>query len=348
MIAMPRALRHLAITLALWIGGRTLILALPVPPPGEAPHAMRNTVPVAQAGGSSGYFLAAFLLSPSADSQSRALPVTESGAGGDASLPRIAARPTVIDDLEENPVRRSTAPKLVRAAFHIPNAKPRWIGESGDMPRLSLSAWSIYRPETGVPRLSPSGQLGGSQIGIRVQRRLIDSGRRLSLSLNLRASAPLKGRRGKEAALGVSARRAGRVALELLVERRAGLDGGGRDAFAALAATGFDDFRLPGKVLLSGYGQAGVVGARKRDGFVDGAVRVERDAGAIGGANVRIGVVLAGAKQPGVSRLDIGPSAALRFRIGRAGGRIGGEWRYRIAGAARPGSGPAITLGLDY
>jgi hypothetical protein len=211
----------------------------------------------------------------------------------------------------------------------------------------SLSGYALVRPGGGNAGIVPNGQLGGGQTGLRAQRMLVGSGR-FSLSANGRVSAPLGQRVGKEAGLGLALRRSGRVPVELLVERRIALDRGGRDAFAALVAGGFDDLRLPGRLLLSGYAQAGVIGLKRRDGFVDGAIRAERDLLTVGKTGIRVGALLAGARQPHVSRLDVGPEIAARFRLAGASVRLGAEWRERIGGNAAPGSGPAITFGLDY
>lgn len=117
---------------------------------------------------------------------------------------------------------------------------------------------------------------------------------------------------------------------------------------AALLVSGVDDLRLPKGALLSGYLQAGVVGLNSRDGFVDGSARIEKPLLHIGKARFRLGAGVWGAVQPGVSRLDVGPSLASTFRLGRTGVRVSGEWRQRVAGKALPGSGPALTVGVDY
>lgn len=99
-----------------------------------------------------------------------------------------------------------------------------------------------------------------------------------------------------------------------------------------------------GPLLIDAYAQAGVVGIRSRDGFVDGAVRL----GIPIGDRIRLGVGGWGALQPGASRADFGPQAS--YRLSTLGGtaRISAEWRMRVAGDARPGSGPALTLATDF
>ncbi len=213
--------------------------------------------------------------------------------------------------------------------------------------KLSVSAYALIRPGGPMAGIATNGQLGGSQAGVRVQRSLVRSGRFL-LSANGRFSAPIEQSIGKEAGFGLAIRRSGRVPAEFLVERRAALDKGARNAVAVLFATGIDDFRLPGKIRVSAYGQAGVVGLKNRDKFVDGAVRAERGLLTLGRADIRLGAVVAGASQPGVSRLDLGPSLSGRFRVAGTSVRVATEWRERIAGNAQPGSGPTVTLGFDY
>jgi hypothetical protein len=55
-----------------------------------------------------------------------------------------------------------------------------------------------------------------------------------------------------------------------------------------------------------------------------------------------------GAVQRGVQRLDIGPTLVTSVPIGALQARIALDWRQRIAGNARPGSGIALTLGSDF
>lgn len=212
--------------------------------------------------------------------------------------------------------------------------------------RWSLAAWTFVRPGLAGAGIAPASQLGGSQSGFRFQRRLFER-RSLTASANVRVSSATNVP-GKEAALGISLRRKGHIPVELIVERRVGLDSGGRDAVAALLVSGVDDLSLPRGTLLSGYLQAGVVGLNSRDGFVDGSARIEKPLLHIGKTRFRLGAGVWGAVQPGVSRLDVGPSLASTFRLGRTGVRVSGEWRQRVAGNALPGSGPTLTVGVDY
>jgi hypothetical protein len=100
---------------------------------------------------------------------------------------------------------------------------------------------------------------------------------------------------------------------------------------------------LPHGLRLDAYGQAGIVGTGARDLFVDGAVRLSAPVGPLA-----VGIGARGAAQPGAARLDAGPSLAYRVPLRGATVRIEAEWRLRVAGAAAPGSGPALTLATDF
>jgi hypothetical protein len=86
-----------------------------------------------------------------------------------------------------------------------------------------------------------------------------------------------------------------------------------------------------------------MVGARSRDLFVDASVRVTAPVGP-----VEIGGAAWGAAQPGVARLDAGPSVSVRLPIPSANVRLQADWRFRLAGDAAPTSGPALTIAADF
>ncbi len=197
--------------------------------------------------------------------------------------------------------------------------------------RAAMTGWLLVRPDAARGGLAAAGQLGGSQLGVRATLPL--SG---PLAVAGRLSAPVSGTAGREAAIGVDWR-AG--ALTLAVERRVGLGPGQSDRWAVLAFGGVTG-RIAPDLALDAYGQAGLVGARRRQAFVDGAAILSRRVGARGFAGAG---AWAGA-QPGTMRVDIGPTLGVRF--GRK--RLSLDARARIAGRARPGSGLALTLGADF
>lgn len=212
----------------------------------------------------------------------------------------------------------------------------------------AVSAWAIIRPTGGTPTLATNGQLGASQVGVRVQLPVLRLANGLTAAFNLRVSAPIDQATGREAGIGFAVRRAGVVPVELIVERRVGLDRDGRNAFAIIAASGVDDVAVGAQVMLTGYVQAGAVGLARRDRFIDGAARVERVVFGRNAARARIGAAVWGAAQPGLSRIDLGPTISTTLRIGTARVRLASEYRWRVAGRARPGSGPAASIGADF
>jgi hypothetical protein len=164
------------------------------------------------------------------------------------------------------------------------------------------------------------------------------------LFLSGRFYSPLSDAEGAEAALGVEWQPVRTVPVRLLAERRQAVGRDGRSAFALLAHGGVSEQPLVGAVTLDAYVQAGLVGLKSRDGFADGAVRL---AAPVAG-DVSVGIGVWGAVQPGVSRVDLGPN--LSYRLPAFGDRIrvSADWRVRVAGDARPGSGPALTLSTDF
>jgi hypothetical protein len=250
------------------------------------------------------------------------------------ALPLFArSLPTIVAPAAP-PQRRNAAP--VQALALIPHLQPQ--AALAGPGRWSASAWIFARGGDG-DSLAAGGSLGGSQAGLRLLYRL---DRRLSLSARL--YSPLEHSHGAEAALGIEWQPARFVPLRLLAERRQALGRDGRSAFAILAHGGVSERPVAGPVILDAYAQAGVVGLSRRDRFADGAMRLSLPLD----PSLSAGAGLWAAAQPGVSRVDLGPSIALRHRIGQTNWRLTADWRFRISGDAAPGSGPAITLASDF
>lgn len=226
--------------------------------------------------------------------------------------------------------------------------------------RWSVDAWAMLRPpREGTyrlddadsalnPGLASAGSLGGSQAGVRISWKPLSS-----IGVHLRASTALlpQGRSvrnqqivGGEAALGVSWKPLASVPVRILAERRQRLGaalGGGRDAFALMAEGGLYKQPLPYGLLLDGYGQAGVVGANRRDLFADGALTATYPFM----PRFAVGVGIWGGIQPGLSRFDAGPRLSYQLRPGL---RAHLDYRFRVTGNADPRSGPALTLSAGF
>jgi hypothetical protein len=241
-----------------------------------------------------------------------------------------AVAPAVIDPAQSDALSASP-PALAATLMRTPVTAARW----------TASAWLLARRETASSILAPGGTLGGSQAGGRITYRLSGEEGPL-IRLSGRAYVPLRRTSGAEIAIGLDWQPVARLPLYLLAERRQALGDDGRSAFS-LTLYGGRSAQLPLGVRLDSYAQAGIVGIKSRDLFVDGAVQLRRPVGPI-----EIGAGAWGAAQPGAARLDIGPQISVRLPIERANLRISADWRFRVAGDAAPGSGPALTLGADF
>lgn len=204
--------------------------------------------------------------------------------------------------------------------------------------RWSASAWFVTR------RGAPAGgaMLGGDQAGVRIAYAL-DARQRVRAYV--RATAPLA-MAGREAAAGLEWQPT-RLPIRLVAEQRAMLDGGSSGP-AIGAVGGVSAVKLPLAFSLEAYAQAGAVFREGSDAFADGAVRATREVGSIRKIRLQIGAGAWGAAQRGARRLDIGPSATASVPLGEKAVRIALDWRERVAGDARPGSGPALSIGTDF
>ncbi len=217
-------------------------------------------------------------------------------------------------------------------------APPAMLPDRATPGRWEASAWLVTRRGTGVG----GTMLGGDQAGLRVARRLDRRGR---LALYARATTPLAGS-GRELALGIEWR-PWRAPMRFLVEQRVALDGGTSGPAVAMVG-GVSAVDLPFAFALEGYAQAGAVKRTQVEPFADGALRITRPVAALGEAQIALGAGAWGAVQREAARIDLGPTAVTTLPLSGQTVRIALDWRARIGGDARPGSGPALTLGADF
>lgn len=206
----------------------------------------------------------------------------------------------------------------------------------------SASAWLLARPGSGSTgsRLIP--RYGASQVGAVIEYRL---GGHVAPSVYLRASRALVERGEAEIATGIKLDIAD-LPVNLHIERRFAVHAAGRDAMAMFVSGGFA-VGDPSQLALEGYGQAGIVGFRRRTPFADAAVVARRRIGESGPVSVSAGAGGWAGAQPGATRVDVGPRLEARFNDGLQG-RLSLDWRERVAGRAEPYSGPAMTLSLSF
>jgi hypothetical protein len=252
--------------------------------------------------------------------------------------PDIAPQPVLlalVPARDQREILTPTAPSPRLDLDHAVRSASRWSG----------SAWVYAREGSGARSLAALGQLGGSQAGARLRWRLNPSDQ-LRTALYGRLSSPLEAASGAEAALGVEWHPLPGQPVWIAAERRVALGRQGRNAWSAYAAGGIWKPGLPLGFTLDGYAQAGVVGAKRRDLFADGALRVSRPVASANGPHLGAGVWAAA--QPGVARVDVGPHARLPLTVAKQPFSLSADYRIRVAGDAVPGSGVAVTLASDF
>lgn len=215
--------------------------------------------------------------------------------------------------------------------------------------RWSGDAWALVRSGGGTIGAGPGAAVyGGNQVGGVLRYRLIGGDPR-RLTAYIRASAALNGSGEREAALGISVRPVAAIPVVVGAEGRVG-----RFAKltlvrpAAMAVTEIPPVSLPGKARAEFYAQAGYVGGAGATPFADGQLRIDGRVVQAGPLEVRAGAGAWGGVQRDAARFDVGPAVTLGVSQSAASARIGLDWRFRVAGTARPASGPALTVSAGF
>jgi hypothetical protein len=235
------------------------------------------------------------------------------------------------------------------AAWFVAPAAP--VAHRSALPRWSGDGWLLWRDGGNGARsgsvLLPS--YGANQVGAVLRYRLAPtSGFRPTVYA--RAYGALNGTGEREVAAGVSARVLPQVPVIVMAEARASHFAGGTTHVrpAVTLVTELPPVMLPGAMRAETYVQAGYVGGLASTPFVDGQFRLEHVAAHKGRTELRLGGGAWGGAQKGAGRMDVGPTATVAFATARAGAHVSVDWRFRVAGNAMPGSGPAVTLAAGF
>jgi len=259
-----------------------------------------------------------------------------------AGLSQMEVPPVLLAYLQD---AAQPQPGIPAAAPALAAAMPRPAAMDS---RWSADGWVMLRKDTTSPILTGRPSYGRSQAGAIVRYRLASESA-LRPQAYVRVSTALSGAREGEVAAGVSARPLGGVPLRLAVEARIDETAlGTRLRPAVYAVTELSPLALPLGVRAEAYGQAGYVGGEFATAFADGQARAERSVGRAGDTEFSAGAGVWGGAQKGAARLDIGPTAAVSFRLGDARGRVAADYRFRVAGVTEPSSGPALTLSAGF
>lgn len=219
----------------------------------------------------------------------------------------------------------------------------------------SADGWLLLRSGNELPALAAgTAAYGGSQAGA-VLRYAFAPASALRPQAYVRVSGALGGRvRQNEAALGLMVRPVRRLPIAVLGEGRLQDQPGQlRTRPVVMAITELPPLRLPLGIEAETYAQGGWAGGRDATAFYDLAATLQhRVVHPLPGLQLSTGGGVWSGGQRGASRLDVGPRVELRTMLGppsrRIGVRVGVDWRFRVAGRAEPGSGPALTLAAGF
>jgi len=217
--------------------------------------------------------------------------------------------------------------------------------------RWPADGWLLLRHGASASLASGAtpASYGASQAGAVIRYRLSDSSAHKPQAY-LRLATALASPRDKEAAAGLSLRPIPSIPVRAMAELRVSDQSGAtRLRPAALVVSELHPIVLPHEMRAEFYGQAGYVGGRNATAFADGQARIDRKFAQIGKAELRAGAGAWAGAQKGASRVDLGPSATIGLPVGEtASARLGLDWRMRVAGDAKPGSGLAVTLSAGF
>jgi len=214
---------------------------------------------------------------------------------------------------------------------------------------FEVYAYSFWRRGSSPAGTLGNGQYGGSQSAVIAAipvLRFSGNPGHSRLSMAGRISVAHGSVREKEWAAGVRWRPVARIPVQVIAERRFRENRPG--AFAALVAGGQSGVKLPLGFRMDGYGQAGFVSGQGGGPFADMAAHAHRPIAQSQRASFAIGAGIWAGGQDNVMRMDIGPNMRANVSAGSALFQLDAGWRLRVAGNARPGNGPAMTLSTSF
>jgi hypothetical protein len=289
-----------------------------------------------------------------AERRADALPIAERSA---AILPGLSCRPWQDSD--------DVRGFFLQASFN----RPAGIASDGARPgppfpnppvlqhsnRMTAYFWIYARQDSRAKQgrerqagRSPSnGQYGGSQAGAILSYRLL-AGPAPDISVYGRLSTALAPWSQQEIALGARFHPVRNLPIALHAEQRFNASSGGDSGTAFYATGGTGPDPIVEKFTLETYAQAGYVLGQNETYFFDGSVTLQRPIAELGPTTLSVGPGAWAGGQRQISRMDVGPRVDLRVPLGTTSARIALDWRLRVAGNARPGSGAAITVSTGF
>jgi hypothetical protein len=247
------------------------------------------------------------------------------------------------DWIPDDRASRDVSSEAIASPFADPQKKDRSIRP------IQIYAYSFWRQGNTAQGVLGNGQYGGGQSALLMTIPLLRYRRKRSVSrfsLVGRASVSHDDLRDREWAAGLSWRPLPTFPAQLSLERRFRPER--PDAVAAFVSGGRDGTSLPLGFALDGYGQAGFVTGKTGGGFADAQLHILKNIASDGHAKLAVGAGAWAGGQSDIMRVDIGPSVRANLKAGATSLRLDASWRFRIAGNARPGDGPAVTLSTSF
>ena len=216
--------------------------------------------------------------------------------------------------------------------------------------RWSGDAYALFR-DAGLAGPTASPVLGGGQSGASLSYRIDPlAPRPLAVFGRIYAAHDANNAidpRSAQAAIGV--RWQMRPGISIAAERLVAIGADTRSDWNLRVAAGGE--RRLGRIGIDGYAEAGARG--NGDLYAGGEAHALVGLGAVGPVQLAAGPGVWGSIQSAadvVGRVDIGAGITARLPAGVAvtGVAVTGTWRWRVAGNAAPGSGPALTVGMAF
>lgn len=245
----------------------------------------------------------------------------------------------ITDDNIVNPI----SPEAITFSVVEPREK------RGSTGLIKIYAYSFWRQGNAAQGMLGSGQYGGSQSGLLMTIPMVKFPKNVHaarVALIGRASVAHDKPREREWAAGLLWRPSSAFPAQLSLERRFRPDR--PDAVAAFISGGHVNTSLPLGFKLDGYGQAGFVTGKAGSGFADAQLHVLKNMASYEHAKLATGGGIWAGGQSGIMRIDIGPALRVGLQTGSTQFQLDASWRFRIAGNARPGGGPAVTLSTNF
>ena len=191
------------------------------------------------------------------------------------------------------------------------------------------------------------GQYGGSQAGVILSYPILAKPNP-EIAVYGRLTTALAPLAQEEAAVGLRMHPVQNLPFSIHAEKRLDAGSGGDRGTAFYMAGGTGPDQIVEDILLETYAQAGYILGDNESYFFDGAATLQHPVAESGRKKLYFGVGAWAGGERQIARLDVGPRADIRIPLGSASARFSVDWRFRIAGNARPENGLALTVSTGF